>query len=65
MHIVPPSTNVPAATTDPAIVTKICAIFHTIKPYLQLVMIIPFVPAKVKTVITAAIQQLDKLCPES
>lgn len=52
-----------AATSDPAIVVKICGIYQTIRPYLQLVSLIPFVPAKVKNVINAAITQLDKLCP--
>ena len=60
------SAPVPGAvipTSDPAIVVKICGIYQTIRPYLQLVAVIPFVPAKVKQVITAAVTQLDKLCP--
>jgi hypothetical protein len=52
-----------AAPGDPAIVTKICAIYHTIKPYLQLVVVFPFMPTKVKAVINSAIFELDKLCP--
>lgn len=58
-----PVIGMKAVTTDPAIVTKICAIYQTIRPYLQLVSMIPFVPAKVKNVINAAVMQLDKLCP--
>lgn len=57
------ATATPAATGDPAIVTKVCAIYHTIKPYLQLVAVFPFMPAKVKAVINSAIFELDKLCP--
>lgn len=58
-----PKAAVPAVQQDPAIVVKICAIYQTYRPYLQLVSLIPFVPAKVKSVISAAIVQMDKLCP--
>lgn len=58
-----PKATVPATQQDPAIIVKICAIYQTIRPYLQLVAVFPFVPAKIKNVINAAITQLDKLCP--
>lgn len=64
LHIPTTSGLVPGTVAqDPAIVTKICGIYHTIKPYLQLVSLIPFVPTKVKAVINSAIYELDKLCP--
>ncbi len=52
------------AATDPGgVLTKICGIYHVIKPILQGVLLIPFIPAKWKEAIRTFTGLMDTLCP--
>ena len=53
--------DVHAAPGD--VLKKVCGIYHIIRPILQGVLSIPFIPKKWKDVIQAFMDIMDKVCP--
>jgi len=51
---------VSAAPSD--VITRVCAIYHTIRPILQGLLLIPFIPSSWKTAIKAFMSLMDNLC---
>ena len=54
----------PAVAASPGdVLTKVCGIYHVIKPILQGVLLIPFIPTKWKDAIRTFMSLMDTLCP--
>ena len=53
-----------AVKASPAsVLPQICQIYHVIRPILQAILLIPFIPASWKAAIKTFISVLDTLCP--
>ena len=46
------------------VISRICAIYHTIRPILAALLLIPFIPASWKAAIKAFMALMDTLCPK-
>ncbi len=44
---------------------NVCQIYHVIRPILQGILLIPFIPAAWKAAIKTFISLMDRLCPPS
>ena len=51
--------------TDPGgVIQKICEIYHKVRPFLAAILVIPFIPKKIKDAIKMFMDMMDKLCPD-
>lgn len=51
--------------TDPGgVIQKICELYHKIRPILAALLLIPFIPKKIKDAIKIFMDNMDKLCPD-
>ena len=56
--------NAANVAADPSgVLQKVCSIYHVIKPILQGILLIPFIPAPWKEAIRTFIKLMDTLCP--
>ena len=46
------------------VIQKICDIYHKIKPFLEIIIKIPFIPQKIRDAIKVFMDLMDKLCPD-
>lgn len=46
------------------VIEKICSIYRKVRPFLILILSIPFIPKKIKEAIKTFIDLMDKLCPD-
>lgn len=51
-------------TDPPGTIEKICSIYYKIRPFLKAILLIPFIPKKIKEAIKIFMDMMDKLCPE-
>jgi len=51
-----------AAAAPGDVITRVCAIYHTIRPILQGLLLIPFIPGTWKTAIRTFMALMDNLC---
>lgn len=56
-------TSADTAIDPGGVLQKVCGIYHVIRPILQGVLLIPFIPKTWKEVIKTFIDTMDKLCP--
>lgn len=50
---------------DPSgVIEKICSIYRKVRPFLAAILVIPFIPKKIKDAIRVFMDLMDKLCPD-